>query len=124
ALPLYVTGSRRCCAIADQHVQALFGVVEDRANPRFGVVWAVGSDRLVRRHRKGLVAHARQWLAHLGEGYERLWNYADARNEVHLRFLRFLGCRWNGRTRLGPDLLDFVGFEFVSAAQTVSPASR
>jgi len=55
-----------------------------------GVVWLLGSDELVRRP-AFFLRTSRRWLERLHERYRRLWNFVDARNEVHLRWLRWCG---------------------------------
>ncbi len=78
-----------CCAITtDDRVIALFGVVPD--GPDKGIVWLVGSDEIASRPFTFARA-SRVWVDRLHERYQILWNYADARNEVHLRWLRFCG---------------------------------
>ena len=41
----------------------------------------------------------------------RLWNYADKRNTVHLKLLKFLGFRFLDEIPFGPNQLPFIKFE-------------
>ena len=41
----------------------------------------------------------------------RLWNYADKRNTVHLKLLKFLGFRFLDEIPFGPKQLPFIRFE-------------
>ncbi len=67
---------------------ALFGVVPDGENR--GIVWLLGSDELG-RHPRDIAVQGRAWIAHLHRQYSILWNYVDARNEQHLKWLAWCG---------------------------------
>jgi hypothetical protein len=54
------------------------------------LVWLVGTDDLI-THSTTFLRHSRQWLATMHEHYRLLYNVIDARNEVHLRWLEWLG---------------------------------
>jgi hypothetical protein len=54
------------------------------------LVWLVGTDDLI-AHSTTFLRHSRQWLATMHEHYRLLYNVIDARNEVHLRWLEWLG---------------------------------
>ena len=41
----------------------------------------------------------------------RLWNYADKRNTVHLKLLKFLGFTLLEEVPFGPNQLPFIKFE-------------
>lgn len=58
--------------------------------PRGGSVWLLGSNDLETFSRKFL-RHSREWLAHVEQGYDYLFNAVDARNEVHIRWIKWLG---------------------------------
>lgn len=55
-----------------------------------GIVWLLGTDDLT-AHGTVFVRHSRIWLDKLHEKYRLLWNVIDARNKVHLNWLRWLG---------------------------------
>jgi hypothetical protein len=67
----------------------IFGSRE-AAYPQSGLVWLVGTDDLI-THSTTFLRHSRQWLATMHEHYRLLYNVIDARNEVHLRWLEWLG---------------------------------
>lgn len=55
-----------------------------------GCVWALGSDDLLKA--KGeFLRQSRHWINVLHEDYPILFNYIDARNAVHIRWIRWLG---------------------------------
>jgi len=77
-----------CLSVVDGQVIAVFGVVPD--GPERGIVWMVGSDEIASRAIP-FARIMRPWVGRLQERYRILWNFADARNEVHLRWIRWCG---------------------------------
>lgn len=71
---------------------ALFGVSErSRAHGRAHArLWMLGSDEVARRPRD-VIELARAWVPALCRDAVG-WNWIDSRNEMHLRFLRYLGA--------------------------------
>ncbi len=92
-----IAGSDPCHAVVDgDRILALFGVTPSADDPEVGMVWLLGSDELVARGT--LVARrSRAYLALWHQRYRVLWNMVDARNEVHLRWLRWCGFTVVGR---------------------------
>lgn len=86
---------RPCETVVDHDGQpvAMWGVVPDGAYPKAGRVWLLGTDRLVadRRVRMGFLRQAKQEVGRMGQLYDVLWNYVDARNQVHVDWLRWMG---------------------------------
>ena len=82
------------CAMLDDtgEVLALFGVVPHPTNARFGIVWMLGSDALVSR-KAIFLRTSKHWLARLYSVYAALGNVIDARNTVHLNWLKWLGFK-------------------------------
>ena len=72
---------------------ALFGVVPDAGATGSGMVWLLGSDELT-QHRFAVLRGSHVWVARLHERYDRLWNYVDARNDLHINWLRWCGFRF------------------------------
>lgn len=90
-LSIGVAHSEPCFAVVEEGIViGLFGVLPDADAPESGMVWLVGSDALVRSSSR-FVRTARHWLAELDRRYAVLWSRVDARNEVHLRWLRRAG---------------------------------
>jgi hypothetical protein len=88
ALVRCVAASDPCYAIVADAVVALFGVVPD--GQERGIVWLVGSDDIW-RHAMTFARNSHAWVARLHERYRILWNFVDARNEIHLRWLSWCG---------------------------------
>ena len=67
----------------------LFGVVD---TPEMGRIWAMGSDELFApEHRRVFMQQTRMWIDRLHEKWPVLGNRVDARNTVHIRFLKWAG---------------------------------
>jgi hypothetical protein len=92
ALKRSIAWSDPCYALVDELgiVIALFGVVPDNVNRDIGSVWLLGSYELV-NHSIQFVKHCRNWVDILQEDYRVIWNYVDARNEVHIKWLKWCG---------------------------------
>lgn len=92
-----VADSSVCYAIVSpsdpQAVFGLFGVTPLQGAVGVGAVWLLGSPDLTRISVKFL-RHSHEWLARLFEGYQLLGNLVDARNTVHIRWLKWLGFRF------------------------------
>ncbi len=84
ALERCTRSSDPCFSVVDGQVIAVFGVVPD--GPERGIVWMVGSDEIASRA-VPFARIMRPWVGRLQERYRILWNVADARNVVHLRWL-------------------------------------
>ena len=72
--------TRRPCGV--------FGT-RDSEHPESGIVWMLGTDDLT-TNGTAFIRHSRLWLDELHKAYPLLWNVIDARNTVHLNWLRWL----------------------------------
>ena len=81
--PCYVIKTRRGrpCGI--------FGT-RDSEHPESGVVWLLGTNDLTAESRT-FIRNSKQILNELHEKYKTLFNVIDARNAVHLRWLKWMG---------------------------------
>lgn len=119
-----IVALRRCFAISDlcyaivsqrDEPLAVFGVVPDSQVNNSGLVWLVASEELV-NHSVIFLRHSREWIDRLHQRYDRLWNYADARNEVHIRWLKWCGFIFLRRIeKYGFEQRAFYEFEKVRA---------
>lgn len=64
-----------------------FGVMHD------GRIWAVGSD-LIKKHWRPFLRHSRTVIERLQSHYPILHNTVDARNKVHIRWLKWLDFKF------------------------------
>ena len=76
---------RGFAAELDGRVAAVFGV-------NGGVVWLVGTDEIA-KHPVMFYRLSKKIFERLSDGYERLFNYVDARNILSLRWLKWLGFK-------------------------------
>ncbi len=67
---------------------AMFGVTP--AERGSGVVWFLGSDAATERPRE-MMRLSRLWLGRFRSQFPLLWNFVDARNTVHIRWIRSMG---------------------------------
>lgn len=77
-------------------VWGLFGSTPLPASPLVGSVWLLGSDQLTRIAYRFL-RQSKPWLDRLFGDRKLLCNVVDARNTVHVRWLRWLGFRFVSR---------------------------
>jgi len=90
ALLLGVEKSVECYTLwAGDQPLAMYGIVEDQ-NPSIGCIWLLGSD-LIYEHRVAFLRISRPWIERFQSQYPILYNYIDARNTVHIRWLQWLG---------------------------------
>ncbi|MFO0759483.1 MAG: hypothetical protein U0359_23530 [Byssovorax sp.] len=115
-----VQASNPCYAVVEGTIVfALFGVVPYARDPEIGSVWLLASERLA-AHPAFVVRSSKVWIGRLHEHYRVLTNYVDARNEVHLRWLRFCGFTFVRRIeRFGA-----LGLPFYEVVHVREPAAR
>jgi hypothetical protein len=81
-----------CHAVLDAQelLLALFGAAPDARKQEAGWVWMLGSTDL-EKHTVAFLRQGPYWIEQLHERYRVLGNWIDARNEVHIRWLRWCG---------------------------------
>lgn len=77
--------------------------------PDVGQVWLLATPMVPANPVEFTVQLRKSWRE-IHDKYEFLTNYADARNERHLRFLKWLGCYFVRTIPLGPYGLPFIEF--------------
>ena len=81
---------------APEHPAVIFGVCDDPANPDVGIVWLLATPE-IQRCAISVIREAHHWLAHFTRLYPRgLYNYVDARNDLHVRWLKLTGFVMQG----------------------------
>lgn len=93
---------------ASGEVVALFGVA-DTHEPKLGAVWLLGSEQ-IKTIRLAFLRHSKKWLNQLSSDFQLLGNFVDARNELHIEWLRWLGFRFLRRAPIGRNGEMFVEF--------------
>lgn len=95
---------------------ALFGVVPDTGDEEVGLVWLLASDEL-EHHPFFVLRNTRKWVDILHRQYRMLWNHIDARNEMHIRWLRWSGFTLLRRVeKYGVEQRPFYEFEKIREA--------
>lgn len=111
ALSLSFTLSTQCWVVThDGVVHGMFGAGQDPNEDRHGIVWAMTSDELVTDHRVWFIRNSPRLLDMQHERYPFLWNWIDARNELHIRWLEWLGFKFGEARNHGPKSLPFILF--------------
>jgi RimJ/RimL family protein N-acetyltransferase len=95
--------------LADGKLVCLFGVVPMSLVGVTGIPWLLGSDDVCTYGRAFLRRNRAYVHAMLAE-YPVLTNVVDARNDVSIRWLRWLGFRLGEPQPMGPHGLPFVPF--------------
>ena len=119
-----IAWSNPCYTIVGEDAEslAIFGVVPDPCAEGVGRIWLLGSDDLVFRHSYIFLRHSRKWIEKLHERYPTLWNYVDARNEVHIRWLKWCGFTLLRRIEeYGVERRPFYEFERVAGVTPAPP---
>jgi hypothetical protein len=93
-------------------VAGMFGATRE------GRVWLLGSEELVTSPlNRQFLRECRRWCDKLHDLYPLLWNVIDERNEVHIRWLKWMGFTFINKKPYGPHGLPFL--EFVRIKQDV-----
>lgn len=88
-----IAQSCQCQAMVDEEDRplALFGVDIG------GVVWLLGSTRM-RGYSLAFLRHSHHWVERLQAEHVVLWNFVDARNTLHIKWLEWCGFELRGET--------------------------
>ena len=82
-------GKVRTICLSDSTPVSMLGVLPT-GEPGVGAVWLLATDRLLEIQTLFL-RRSRETLAELTQGYRVVYNYTDARNTVHHRWLQWMG---------------------------------
>jgi hypothetical protein len=126
-----VLALERCVAVSDpchalvregDLIIALFGVNPQSGADQVGIVWLLGSDELV-QHSFTFLRHCRPWVEKLQQRYQVLWNCVDARNEIHMRWLKWCGFTFLRRIeQYGVEKRPF--YEFMRRSVRAQPSEK
>ena len=81
-------------ALVDGRPEVIFGAGDLSVLTRLGAPWLLGSDA-IKKHRSVFLRLSRHWLEQLFERYSTLRNIVDCRNDVAIRWLRWLGFEFS-----------------------------
>lgn len=74
-----------------------------------GLIWMVGTDRLV-EHQIEFLKHSKTWINEASRPYRAVGNLVHAKNEVHLKWLRWCGFTFLRKIKAGPFNEEFYEF--------------
>jgi len=74
----------------DDKAIAVFGSGDIENIPYSGYVWMLGSDD-ISKIKLEFLRHCKEWLAKLLRRYRIVYNIIDVRNEVHIKWLKYMG---------------------------------
>ena len=87
----------------------MFGVAPSRF-PDAGFLWMLATDDIL-KHRFQFLRQSPAYVDSLHDFYPLLHNYVDARNELHIRWLEWIGCTFiKTHTRMGVQRRPFHEF--------------
>jgi len=93
--------------------EVLYGCDPVYGYPQVGVIWMLGTDTIF-DHPVEFTITSRRIFNEFHERFEVLTNYVDARNERHIKWLKWLGCRFLRRVdHYGPFSFPFLEFASV-----------
>ena len=93
----------------------MWGVVDQGEG--LGRIWLLATDELVQDRQNSIqfLRQAKPWLKTMLERYQVLFNYADARNTVHIKWLRWMGFTFIAKhSNYGDEGRPFLEFVKVS----------
>lgn len=98
---------------------AIFGTVPT-ADPNYSIIWMLGSDELV-DYKIEFLRRSRKWIdrLHLLTKSPILGNWVDARNGVHIKWLKWVGCNFVNKLNMGVEQLPFLEFMHLGPVKEV-----
>lgn len=69
---------------------ALAGCLPSRSFPGTGLIWCVATQD-IHEHKIEFIRHSKRFIADAAKGYDMVHNWVDARNELHIQWLRWTG---------------------------------
>jgi hypothetical protein len=87
---------------------AMFGIMILVGVP---TLWMFSTDDLNQIGRNFL-KNTREWINKMLEEYPVLIAYADMRNKESRRWLDFVGGNWDGKVKMGVDMMEFQKYRF------------
>jgi hypothetical protein len=90
----------------DGVIVGLFGVGPVEDNPLIGAVWLIATPELERSQIEFL-RKCRAVIVELLDKYPILWNHVDARNALHIKWLKWCGFKFVRKKTYGAQSLPF-----------------
>jgi hypothetical protein len=91
ALEICVVDSTKCFTVLNGNIPiAMFGYLH--VNDETAQVWMLGSDELT-QNKKWFVRESKGWLIDFAKQYRVIYNFIDARNELHIKWIGRMGFK-------------------------------
>ena len=105
ALLMSVRCSEKCYTVwVEDKPAAIFGVGRISQEPSVGSIWLLGTPE-IETIKIQFLRESRKWLEEVGQGYELLTNVVHEDNQLHIRWLKWLGMSFINRQ---PPFLEFA----------------
>lgn len=115
---VHMSGETALSGRVDGRVACMWGVAPASFLSDVYRPWLLASDEIV-PHARTFLRLNRDWMIWASTEYPILENYVDARNEVSIRWLRWLGFDILPPEPMGPDRVPFHRFRMVSSCATL-----
>lgn len=104
--------SKPCCysGVAQGNPVAICGVVPIVDSPNFGSIWLLGTDHITDSVPISFLKKSREFFPTLVEPYDMVSNIVDKRNEVHVKWIKWLGFSFMCEIIYGPENRPFYEF--------------
>lgn len=106
----YLHGDRCYSLVADGEPIAIYGTARTGDQPKSASIWLLGTDGIL-KHRYEFLRISRDRVAEISKPYDLVWNFVDSRNELHIKWLRWLGFSFiRSTTQVSVDGTPFYEF--------------
>ena len=118
-----VVSLTNCCELSkgscytitmDELPIAMFGVSEVELLPSFASVWLLGTNDITDSAPIAFLRLTKRILPKLISPYDMVFNVMDKRNELHIRFVKWLGFTFIREIAYGPQKLPFYEFALIN----------
>ena len=92
ALETCIRSSRECYSVRDLETDeplAVFGTSPNGEDTGYGMIWFLGSGDLFKKNQVSFLRNSEFWVQKLFEKYDLLYNVVDARNTLHIRWVKW-----------------------------------
>jgi len=100
--------------VVDDLPVCMFGVGPMSENPEWGQIWLLGTDDITDNCSFHFLRWSKRFLPTLMEPYEMVCNIVDARNTVHIKWIKWLGFKFLRPITFGPEKRTFWEFAEVN----------
>ena len=98
---------------ADDLPIAMFGTAPVELIPEFASIWLLGTDD-IEDHPTAFLRLCKRTFPRLMTPYDMVFNLMDKRNELHVKFVKWLGFTFIRERPFGPEGLPFYEFALIN----------